>query len=116
EREIAQHLEERVMPRGVPDVLEVVVLAAGAQAALRARRALVGARLAAGEDVLELHHAAVGEQQRGVVGRDERARRDDRVSLRCEELEELLADFGRRHEIGAADFGVTGYFTLRRQG
>ena len=41
EAEVAQHLEERVVPRRVADVLEVVVLAAGAHAALRRRRALV---------------------------------------------------------------------------
>ena len=57
EREVAEHLEEGVMPGGVADVVEVVVLAAGAHALLRGGGALVGARLLAGEDVLELHHA-----------------------------------------------------------
>src|SRR5690349_15789941 len=37
EAEIAQHLEEGVMARGVSDVLEIVVLAARAHAALRGR-------------------------------------------------------------------------------
>jgi hypothetical protein len=35
EAEVAEHLEERVVARGVAHVLEVVVLAAGAHAALR---------------------------------------------------------------------------------
>ena len=35
EGEIAEHLEEGVMARGVADVIEVVVLAAGADAFLR---------------------------------------------------------------------------------
>ena len=39
EREVAQHLEEGVMARGVADILEVVVLAAGAHALLRRRGA-----------------------------------------------------------------------------
>ena len=39
EREVAEHLEERVMARGAADVLEVVVLAAGADAFLRGRGA-----------------------------------------------------------------------------
>ncbi len=47
EREVAQHLEERVVARGVADVLEVVVLAAGAHAALRGGGARVRARLSA---------------------------------------------------------------------
>ena len=34
EAEVAEHLEERMVARGVADVLEVVVLAAGAHAAL----------------------------------------------------------------------------------
>ena len=69
EAEVAEHLEERVVARGVADVLEVVVLAAGAHAALRGRRAHVGPLLLAEEDVLELDHARVGEEQRRVVAR-----------------------------------------------
>ena len=38
EREIAEHLEEGVMARGIADVVEVVVLAAGAHAFLRGGR------------------------------------------------------------------------------
>ncbi len=39
EAEVAQHLEKRVMPRGVADVLQIVVLAARTHAALSAGRA-----------------------------------------------------------------------------
>jgi hypothetical protein len=35
EREVAEHLEEGVMTRGIADVVEVIVLAAGAHALLR---------------------------------------------------------------------------------
>ncbi len=63
EREVAEHLEERVVTRGVADVVEVVVLAAGSHAFLRRGRAGVGSALVAGEDVLELHHPGVGEHQ-----------------------------------------------------
>src|SRR6266705_1576141 len=97
EREIAEHLEEGVMARGVADVLEVVVLAAGAQAPLRGGRALVGPRFPAEKHVLELHHAGIGEEQRGIVRRHERARGDGRVALLLEELQELAADFRRPH-------------------
>ena len=57
EREIAQHLEEGVMARGVADIVEVVVLAAGAHAFLRGGRTRIRPLLQAGENVLELHHA-----------------------------------------------------------
>src|SRR5574341_832227 len=57
------------------DVLQVVVLSAGAKRALRGRGAVVGTLLLAEEDVLELHHAGVDEQQRRIARRHERARR-----------------------------------------
>ena len=98
EREVAEHLEEGVMARGVADVLEVVVLAAGADALLRRRGADVGSLVEAEEDVLELVHPGVGEQQRRVVARDDRARRHDRVALRLEELQERRTDLGGFHD------------------
>ena len=68
EREVAEHLEERVMTERRPDVVEVVVLPAHAHALLRRRRPRVVALVFAEEDVLELVHPGVGEQQRGIVG------------------------------------------------
>jgi hypothetical protein len=44
EREVAEHLEEGEMARGVADIVEVVVLAAGAHAFLRRGGALIGPR------------------------------------------------------------------------
>ena len=99
EREVAEHLEERVVPRGVADLLEIVVLAAGAHALLRRRRATLAVRriLHAEEDLLELHHAGVGEQQRRVVGRDERGAGADGVALPREIVEEAGANLGGEH-------------------
>ena len=91
EREVAQHLEERVVARRVADVVEVVVLAAGAQALLCRGGARIRPLLDAGEEVLELHHAGAGEHQRGVVSRNERARGDDLVAGLAEEVEENRA-------------------------
>ena len=82
EREIAEHLEEGEMARGVADIVEVVVLAAGAHAFLRGGGALIGPLLDAGEDVLELHHAGIGEHQGRVVARHQRRRRHDLVAVR----------------------------------
>ena len=72
EGEIAEHFKEGVVARGVADIVEVVMLAAGAHAFLRRGGARIGALLDAGEDVLELHHAGVGEHQRRVIVRHER--------------------------------------------
>ena len=92
EGKIAEHLEESVMAARVADVVEIVVLAAGADALLRSSRARVVALFEAGENVLELVHAGVGEQQRGVVGRHQRRAANDAVASRREVVEKLLAD------------------------
>ena len=80
------------MARGVADIVEVVVLAARAHAFLRGDRARIGTLLKAGEDVLELHHAGIGEHQRRIVARHERRRRHDRVAVAGEIVEEARSD------------------------
>ena len=104
EAPVPEHLEEGVVIRVEPDVIEVVVFAAGADALLgvggagvgagdgAAPGAHVGAALAE-EDGHELVHAGVGEQQIRRVGH-ERRRRHDGVLFLAEEIEELLADLG----------------------
>ena len=92
EAEIAQHFEEGVVPGGVADIVQVVVLAAGADAFLRRGGADVGPLLLAGEDVLELHHAGVGEHQRRVVARHQRRARHRRVAVAGEIVQEGGAD------------------------
>ena len=91
EAEVAQHLEEGVMAGGVADVLQVVVLAAGAHAALGADGAVIGAALAAEEGVLELDHAGVGEQQGCIVAGDQGAARHLLVSALGEVVEKAGA-------------------------
>src|SRR6185437_8887418 len=94
EGEIAEHLEERVVTGCVADVLEVVVLPSRAYHALTRSRADIVALLLANEDVLELHHPGVGEQQRGVVARDEGARGHDRMAALAEEVQKGAAHGG----------------------
>ena len=93
EGEIAEHLEKGVMPRGVADIFEIVVLAAGAHAFLRGHRPAVVPLLEAGEDIFELHHAGIDEHERRVVARHQRARRDRRVAVAREEIDEGRTDF-----------------------
>ena len=92
EGEVAEHLEEGVVARGIADVLQVVVLAAGAHALLRGDGAAVVAGLGAGEDVLELHHAGVGEQQRRVVVGNQRRGGHDLVTVGLEVVKKVGAD------------------------
>jgi hypothetical protein len=79
EGKIPQHLEEGVMARGIAYVFQIVMLAAGAHAFLRGYRAAVCALFRAGEDVLELHHARVGEHEGRIVAGYQRARLDNDV-------------------------------------
>src|SRR5262249_26614180 len=96
-REIPEHLEERVMPEGRADVVEVVVLAADAHYFLRCRRARVVTLLAAEEDVLELVHPGVGEKQRRIVAGDQGRARDHTVAVLFEIPEERRADLVGGH-------------------
>jgi hypothetical protein len=69
ERPIAKHLEEGVVARGVTDLVQIVVLATCAQAALHIDNSRAGRFFAAQKGILERHHARVGEHQGGVAGR-----------------------------------------------
>ena len=90
------------MARGIADIVEVVVLAAGAHAFLRGGGARIGPLFDAGEDVLELHHAGIGEHQGRVVARHERRRRHDFVPVAREKAEE-----GRPDLVDAAHCAAT---------
>ena len=79
------------------DFLEVVVLAADADALLRVRRADVVPLAGAKEDVLELVHPGVGEQQGGVAVGDHRGAGNDAVAVLCKEIKETLADLVSFH-------------------
>jgi hypothetical protein len=81
-----------VVARGIADIIEVVVLAAGADAFLRRGRPHIGTLLQAGEEVLELHHAGIGEHQRRVVARHQRGTGHDLVPLAREVAEEVRPD------------------------
>ena len=97
EGEIAEHFEERVVAAGVADVFEIVVFAAGADAFLGGGGAGVVARFEALEDLFELVHAGVGEEQGGVVGGHEGTAADDAVAAGVEEVEKALTDVVAGH-------------------
>src|SRR5262245_25563424 len=80
------------MARRVADILQVVMLAAGTHAFLRRGSTAVVALLGSGEDVLELHHARIGEHEGRVVAGYERARGDDGVTVGREIVEKAPAD------------------------
>ena len=99
EREVAEHLEEGVVARGVTDLLEVVMLSTRPDALLAGHRTRVIAAFQTLKHPLELHHAGVGEQQCGVVRGHERRARHLTVRARrgFEVVQELAADIGGLH-------------------
>jgi hypothetical protein len=99
EAPVAEHLEEGVVVGVLADVVEVVVLAAGADAFLRVGGAGIRRLLGAQEVRLELVHAGVGEQERLVAARHHRRGRHERVAvLLAKKVDELLANLvGGRH-------------------
>src|SRR4029079_4997187 len=108
EAPVAEHLEEGVVARGPADLLEVVVLAGDAQAALIVDGPRVRARLRTDEDVLELDHPRIREQERGVTRRDEARAGDGRVPALGEELDETATDLGSGHRHDPRIFGLDG--------
>ncbi len=88
EAEVAQHFEEGVMARGIADVFQVVVLAAGAHTALRRHGTTVVALVAAQKHVLERHHAGVRKQQGRIGGRYQAARGDESMLVPFEIFDE----------------------------
>ena len=77
-----------MMPGGVADPVQIVVLAARAHAFLGGDRPRHAAFFRSGKDVLELHHAGIGEQQGGIVARDQRRGGHDLMAARPEIFEE----------------------------
>ena len=89
--EVAEHLEEGMVPRRMADILEIVVLAAGANALLARDRAFVVPLILAEEHALELDHSRVREQERRVVLRNEGRTRHHLVALPGKIINEQIA-------------------------
>ena len=100
ETPVAQHLEHGVVVGVVPHLLEVVVLAAHAEAFLRIHPAHVFSGVFGAEnDIFPLVHTGVGEHQRGVIFDHHRGRCNDFVAFRLKEFLVRLAHFICCHHI-----------------
>ena len=99
ERKVAEHFKESVMARGVPDIFQIVVFAAGAQAALRGARGFVIAPFKAEKDILELRHSRIGKKQSRVFRRNQRRGLHARVPALFKEGEKLFAYAGAFHGV-----------------
>src|SRR4029077_11172710 len=101
EREVPQHLEERAVPGGLADFLDV----RRAHALLRAGGPVERRRRLAQEGRLERLDTRVHQQQRGVVG-DQRRRRDNRVPALGEVGKETAGDLCRLHQWPSSTWSV----------
>ena len=97
EGKIPQHFEKSVMARGAADLLEIIMLAARANTFLGSRGARIIALFAAQENILELVHARVREEQRRIVGRDERRRGQHAVAASLKKLQKTGSYLARFH-------------------
>ena len=116
EGEVAEHLEEGVVARRRSDVLEVVVLAGYPQALLHRDGARVFGGRGAGEVVLELDHAGVGEEEGRVAVRHERRARHGPVTAVAEIVDETLADLGAAHRFQGAHSAHSGLSRGKAEG
>jgi hypothetical protein len=76
------------MPRGIADVLKVIVLAACPDTPLRRDGPDVRTLLATQKGILELHHARIGEEERGIIGRNQGTRSNALVSALFKKTQE----------------------------
>ncbi|WP_244287981.1 hypothetical protein [Labrenzia sp. 011] len=93
EGEVAEHFEERMVAGGVPNIVQIIVLAACADHLLRGGRPGIGPFFQTGENILELVHARVREHQRRVVARDQRSGLDHLVIVFLEIVQKGRSDF-----------------------
>ena len=89
EGEVAQHLKEGAVAGGDADALDI----RGADALLAGGHAVAGRLLLCEEPLLHRGHAAVDEQQAGVIFRDKREAVEAQVALAFKEAQVLFAQF-----------------------
>ena len=93
------------MPCGIADIIKVIMLAPGADGFLCRCGAGIGALFLAGEDILELHHAGIGEHQRRIIARHQRAAFHHLMAIATEVIQEGRTDIiaaGHVTPIGSA--------------
>jgi len=86
-----------LMTAGAPDFVQIVMFPACPNTLLRTCRGGVASLLAPKENVLELVHPGIDEQQGRVTGRHKRRALDDGMAAIFEKFEESPADFVTGH-------------------
>ncbi len=89
---VAEHFEEGMVAVITADIFKVVMLARDAHTLLRVGRAGIRAAVGPEENVFELDHAGIREQQRGIPGGDQAGGTDSSVSFFLKKFDKLSAD------------------------
>ena len=96
--EVAQHFEKGVVPRRIAYVFQVIVFPPRPDAALRRSGTTVWPLLDTQKNILELHHAGIGKQQRWVVVGHQAATGHNSVPLAGKILQESITYFSTFHK------------------
>jgi hypothetical protein len=80
------------MPRRMPDVIQVIVLASHSNTFLRGSSARLFSRALAQKHIFELVHPCIGKQKGRVVKGDNRGRREDSMLSLFEVLKKLASN------------------------
>ena len=91
--EITQHFEKRMVAGRIADIVQIIVLAAGADTFLTGGGAGVVPDFSPGEDIFKLHHARIGEQQGRIIVGHERAGGHDAVVFALKKVQKCGPNF-----------------------
>ncbi len=72
EGEIAQHFKESMMPCGITDIFQIIVLSTGTHAFLGGHRPHIVSFLLSEKSPLELNHSCICKEQSGIIRRNKR--------------------------------------------
>ena len=79
--EIPKHFEKSMVTRSIANIVQIVMLAARANAFLAADRTAIIALLKAGKDVFELNHPGGGKHQSWIIAGHQRRAIDDLMAV-----------------------------------
>src|SRR5262249_32609396 len=98
ERPIAEHLEEGVVIGVSSYLFEVIMFAGDAQAFLRVDHPRMSRLLQTKENILEGHHAGIGEEEGRVTGRNQGRAGHDLMAAFGKKSQEAVTNFFPSHQ------------------
>ncbi len=91
--EIAEHFKESMVTGGIADVFQVIMFSACANTLLTGRRTFVGTLVKSKENILELVHTGIREEQSRIISGNNRAGGNNRMPLGLHKLQKCRSNF-----------------------